>query len=462
MFKYLNNDTIAAIATPPGKGAIGVIRISGENTIEIVKSIFIGKDLSKVKSHTIHLGTIKNDKDETIDQVLVSIFRGPASYTGENVIEISCHGSLFILNTVLNLLISKGARLAEPGEFTFRAFINGKMDLSQAEAVADIIDAENKAAHQLAIDHFRGGFSIKIKKLREQLLELSSLFELEIDFGEENVEFATNDQLLSLLEKIKTETGTLSSSFKLGNVIKKGVSVVIAGKPNAGKSTLLNALLNEERAITSTTPGTTRDFIEDSINIQGITFRFADTAGITNSQDEIENKGIEKTLEKLKIADVVIYLFDIATSTPEEIKTALDRLQITKPCLITANKIDKLDSLLKEEKINSFARSFEHIIYISSKFRYHLDDLNNRIISLLNLDKYTGDQTVISNVRHYNILKDILRSISEIETAISSGLSKDLLSTDIHHILDLMGEISGLITNNEILGAIFSRFCIGK
>lgn len=462
MFKYLNNDNIAAIATAPGKGAIGVIRISGRDSLEISSSVFKGKDLREVPSHTIHLGKIINDQEETLDQVLVSVFRNPASYTGEDVVEISCHGSLFILNAILNLLISKGARLAEPGEFTFRAFINGKIDLAQAESVADIIDSENRMAHKLAVDQFRGGFSSRMKTLREQLVELTSLFELEIDFGEENVEFASNEQLVSLLDDIKKEITGLADSFSLGNVIKKGVSVVIAGKPNAGKSTLLNALLNEDRAITSKIPGTTRDFIEDSISINGISFRFADTAGLTATTDEIELRGIEKTMEKLVTADIIIYLFDITKTTTTELGLEIQKLQIKKPLLLTANKLDKIDDSEKEKLILDFSSKFEHIVYISSKFHYHIDDLKSRIISMLDLGKYSGEQTVISNARHYSVLKSILDSISEIESSIKKGLPKDLLSTDIHQILSLMGEITGQITNDEILGAIFSRFCIGK
>ncbi|MCX6259161.1 MAG: tRNA uridine-5-carboxymethylaminomethyl(34) synthesis GTPase MnmE [Bacteroidia bacterium] len=463
MFSYLNNDTIAAIATPPGKSAIGIVRISGPDAISIVKSVFRGADIDKAKTHTIHLGHIINDDGDMIDEVLISIFRKPSSYTGENSIEISCHGSTYILNSVLNILVSKGARLAEPGEFTFRAFINGKMDLSQAEAVADIIDSENKTAHHIAFNYFRGGFTAKMKELREKLIELVSLFELEIDFGEEDVEFASNSQLLQVLNEIKSEVKNLSDSFSLGNVIKKGVSVVIAGKPNAGKSTLLNTLLNEDRAITSKIPGTTRDFIEDNIIINGISFRFADTAGLTHSTDEIESKGIAKTLEKIRMADLVIYLTDITETTSFELKDELNIQNITKPCLIAINKIDKVNSPEKEKLMDSFSSAFENIIFISSKYGYHIDDLKNRIISLLDLDKYTGDQTIVSNARHYNILNNILSSISDIEKGIQTNLSKDLLTTDIHNILNLIGEITGMaITSDEILNNIFGRFCIGK
>lgn len=462
MFKYLNNDTIAAIATPPGKAAIGIIRISGQDALRIVSSVFEGTDLDNVPSHTIHLGKIKNSEGNIVDQVLASVFRKPASYTGEEVVEISCHGSTFILNAILNLLVSKGARLAEPGEFTFRAFINRKMDLAQAESVADIIDSENVMAHKLAVEQFRGGFSERIRQLRAKLVELSSLFELEIDFGEENVEFATNAQLISLLDEIKKEITYLTDSFSLGNVIKKGVSVVIAGKPNAGKSTLLNTLLNEDRAITSKIPGTTRDFIEDSITIKGIGFRFADTAGLAETSDEIERRGIDKTMEKLRIADIIIYLFDITRENTSELTRSLNNLQLSKPILLTANKIDKLNSPEKEKLMDEFTAAFEHIIFISSKYHYHINDLKNRIISILDLSRYTGDQTIVSNARHYNILKDILLSVSDIEKGIDNNLSKDLLSTDIHRVLDLMGEISGTILNNEVLNNIFSRFCIGK
>jgi tRNA modification GTPase len=302
-----------------------------------------------------------------------------------------------------------------------------------------------------------------MKELREKLLELVSLFELEIDFGEEDIEFADNTQLLQVLREIKSEVSKLSASFSMGNVIKKGVSVVIAGRPNSGKSTLLNTLLNEDRAITSKVPGTTRDFIEDNITINGIGFRFADTAGLTHTEDEIESKGIAKTLEKMRMADLIIYLADITGTSPSVLKDELNIQNITRPCLIAINKIDKVTSPEKEKLMDSFSASFEHIIFISSKYGYHIDDLKNRIISMLDLDKYTGDQTIVSNARHYNILNNILSSISDIEQGIKDHLSKDLLTTDIHSILDLIGEISGLtITPDEILKSIFGRFCIGK
>ncbi|MBT3302318.1 MAG: tRNA uridine-5-carboxymethylaminomethyl(34) synthesis GTPase MnmE [Bacteroidetes bacterium] len=461
MLYHLNNDTIVAIATPPGKSALGIIRVSGNDCFDIVNKVFSGKDLTKVDSHTIHYGFIKDLDGNVLDEVLLNVYKSPKTYTGENLIEISCHGSMYILNEVLSLLQKVGARLAQAGEFTLRAFMNKKLDLSQAEAVIDMIDSENEASHKIAVNQIRGGFSDKIKELREKLLNLISLFELELDFGEEDVEFASNDQLKEILNETTAEVKTLVDSFKLGNVIKQGVSVVIAGRPNAGKSTLLNELLQEERAITSNIPGTTRDFIEDTINIDGILFRFVDTAGLTSTTlDLIEKEGIQRTLNKIKIADLVIYLFDITELTVEEVKGDVNQLELHVPHLLIANKIDKdgVESIIKKD----FSEAFDNLVFISSKFQQNISALKVNLLKTLDIEKYQGDLSIVTNTRHYTILSEILRSIEEVNQGIDNQLTKDFITIDIRKIIQLMGEITGEITNDEILGNIFGRFCIGK
>lgn len=463
MSEFLNNDTIVAIATPPGKSALGIIRVSGKDAFDLVSKIFTGKDLNKAESHTIHYGYIKDLDGNVIDEVLINVYQSPKTYTGENLVEISCHGSMFILNQVLNLLQHIGARLANPGEFTLRAFLNKKMDLSQAEAVIDMIDSENEATHKIAVNQIRGGFSLKIKDLREKLLNLISLFELELDFAEEDVEFATNEQLIEILTEIKSEVKILVESFKLGNVIKKGVSVVIAGRPNAGKSTLLNTLLQDERAITSNIPGTTRDFIEDVISIDGVMFRFIDTAGLTSkTEDLIEKEGIQRTLGKIGLADLVLYLFDIEELSMDEVVGDIQQLNLKVPHLLIANKIDKIESLDKKELKKQFESNFENIVFISSKFQQNIASLKVGILKSLDIEKYQGDLSIVTNTRHYSILSNILKSIGEVEQAIENQLTKDFITIDIRKIIQLMGEITGEITNDEILGNIFSRFCIGK
>ncbi|HPD64717.1 MAG TPA: tRNA uridine-5-carboxymethylaminomethyl(34) synthesis GTPase MnmE [Bacteroidia bacterium] len=462
MFNPFNEDTIAAISTPPGKSAIGIIRLSGKDAFKITASVFKGKDPAECESHTIHFGHVVNSENQLIDEVLVSVFKAPKSYTGEDVIEISCHGSTYILSEIMKLLCSKGARPARPGEFTLRAFIHKKIDLAKAEGIADMIDSESKAAHQLAVQHIRGGFSEKINNLRGELLNILTLFELELDFAEEDVEFATNSQLLEIVDRVEKEVNFLCNSFHLGNVLKKGVSVVIAGRPNAGKSTLLNALLNEERAIISEIPGTTRDFIEDVININGIDFRFIDTAGITKTSDWIEQKGIEKTYEKIETADLLIYLFDINALSPEELLEDLKNIGQTERLIVTGNKTDKTD----EEKVKEISELLrEHnftSVFISSKFHHHLDELKNILQQKLNPEKYAGEVTIVSNVRHYHLLKEINENISEVRQQIASGISKDLIALNLRTITNLMGEITGQITTEEVLENVFSRFCIGK
>tara|TARA_B100001057_G_scaffold186536_1_gene187303 strand:- start:108 stop:1481 length:1374 start_codon:yes stop_codon:yes gene_type:complete len=456
----INSDTIIALATPPGIGAISIIRISGKNAISVSEKLFFKKNkkkLSSHKSHTVHLGKIKNNENE-IDEVLLTIFKTPHSYTGENTIEISCHGSIYIQQQIIDLYVQNGARVADPGEFTLRAFLNGKMDLNQAEAVADLISSENEGAHRLAIQQMKKEFSSDIKKLRKELLDFVSLIELELDFSEEDVEFADRNKFNSLIKKIKLELKLLIDSFKSGNVLKNGVSVAIVGKPNAGKSSLMNALAKDNKAIVSDIPGTTRDSIETSINIKGVKFRFIDTAGLRKTNDVIESKGIEKTREQISKANILIYLFDINDIDESEIKKTLsdfDREDLT--VLLVRNKIDLKTK--KTELLNNIRKM--EIIEISALETSSVDLIKNKLISNINIIN-THTNTVISNSRHLNALNNALNSLIDVETGIENNLSSDLLSIDIRKCIDSIGEITGEVTNDDILGNIFANFCIGK
>lgn len=456
----INSDTIIALATPPGIGAISIIRISGKNAISVSEKLFYKKNkkkLSSHKSHTVHLGKIKNNENE-IDEVLLTIFKTPHSYTGENTIEISCHGSIYIQQQIIDLYVQNGARVADPGEFTLRAFLNGKMDLNQAEAVADLISSENEGAHRLAIQQMKKEFSSDIKKLRKELLDFVSLIELELDFSEEDVEFADRNKFNSLIKKIKLELKLLIDSFKSGNVLKNGVSVAIVGKPNAGKSSLMNALAKDNKAIVSDIPGTTRDSIETSINIKGVKFRFIDTAGLRKTNDVIESKGIEKTREQISKANILIYLFDINDIDESEIKKTLsdfDREDLT--VLLVRNKIDLKTK--KTELLNNIRKM--EIIEISALETSSVDLIKNKLISNINIIN-THTNTVISNSRHLNALNNALNSLIDVETGIENNLSSDLLSIDIRKCIDSIGEITGEVTNDDILGNIFANFCIGK
>jgi tRNA modification GTPase len=461
-----NNETIVALATPNGIGAIAVIRLSGPDAITIANSVWKGKDLTKQASHTIHFGNIV-DGELIMDEVLASLFVAPSSYTRENVVEISCHASGYIVESIIKLFIKKGARSAKPGEFTLRAFLNGQLDLSQAEAVADLIASNSKASQQVAMQQLRGGFSNQLQTLREQLVNFASLIELELDFAEEDVEFANRDQLKQLIIDITRIIGRLIQSFELGNAIKQGVNTVIAGRPNAGKSTLLNALLNEERAIVSHIPGTTRDTIEEVLNIQGINFRLIDTAGIREATDTIEQMGVQRTMEKISQSALLIYVFDAEQITPEELKNDLESLQ--KPgiaMLMVANKMDLLNQEIKAENIKTFFKSSglpeTQTIFISAKEKLHIDDLKNKIYSTAIKDQLSGDETLVTNIRHLEALQKTEEALVRVLGGIDGSITSDFLSMDIKQALHYLGEITGAVTTDDLLENIFSKFCIGK
>lgn len=460
------HETIVALATPSGAGAIAVIRLSGVNAITIAAEVFesvSGKDITKQKTHTIHLGHIV-DGSKVYDQVLLSIFKGPNSYTGENVVEISCHGSVFIQQQIIQLLLRKGAKMAQAGEFTLRAFLNAKLDLSQAEAVADLIASDNEASHQIAMQQMRGGFSNEIAKLREELLNFASLIELELDFAEEDVEFADRTAFYELLNRIEFVLKRLIDSFAVGNVIKNGIPVAIVGEPNVGKSTLLNALLNEERAIVSDIAGTTRDTIEDELVINGIGFRFIDTAGIRETKDVVESIGIQKTFEKIEQAQVVISLPNPSTGGAfqlDEIVLEYEKLKNKypqKPILLVINKVD----LLSDTQISAIQSTIPTCILISAKNKIGIDELKEALLSFVNTGALRNNETIVTNSRHYDSLLKALEEIQKVKWGLDSDLSSDLIAIDIRTALHYFGEITGEVTNDELLGNIFANFCIGK
>jgi tRNA modification GTPase len=448
------DDTIVALATAPGVAAIGVIRISGKKTFSIVSSLFPSKDLAAQPTHTLHVGLLK-DGNEVIDEVVLSLFKGPKSYTGEDTIEISGHGSPFVQEQIINACVKYGARIAKPGEFTQRAFLNGKMDLTQAESVADLIAANTKASQKTALHNIRGGFSNELQQMREQLIQFASLIELELDFATEDVEFADRGKFYSLIKNINRTTDNLIASFQLGNVIKNGVSVAIIGKPNAGKSTLLNCLLNEERAIVSDIAGTTRDTIEEQININGVIFRIIDTAGIRNeSKDVIENIGIERSLEKMKSADLVLYIFDVNT----ENVGSLSQQEI----FFKESSINYLMVANKTDISNSFKQEDNNFIHISAKHNSGIETLKEKLYQVTVNNPVNTDNTIVTNVRHLQSLQQIKNSVSEILQGLDSQLPGDLLAIAIRTCLFHLGEITGEITNEDKLDYIFSKFCIGK
>lgn len=460
------NDTIIALATPSGAGAIAIIRVSGKEAISIVGPLFKsihGKDLTQQKSHTILLGHIV-EAAKTYDQVLVSIFKNPHSYTGEDVIEISCHGSPYIQQQIIQLFLRNGCRMANAGEFTLRSFLNGKLDLSQAEAVADLIASDNEASHQIAMQQMRGGFSNEIKALRDELLNFASLIELELDFAEEDVEFANRDQFKDLLNRIQNVLKRLIDSFAVGNVIKNGIPVAIVGEPNVGKSTLLNALLNEEKAIVSEVAGTTRDAIEDEISIGGLGFRFIDTAGIRETEDIVESIGIRKTFEKIEQAQVIIYLVDslqLTVDSVSKLKIEIEKLKNKhpqKPCITIINKVDQLTN---EEQF-TISKQLPSAIMLSAKNGTGVEGLKNTLLEFVNTGALKNNETIVTNTRHYDALLKALEAIKKVNFAMADGISGDLLSLDIREALDHFGEITGEITSDDLLSNIFANFCIGK
>ena len=451
------DDTIAAIATPPGVGAIGVLRLSGDQSFEIIQKLFPSKNLKEQAANTLHVGYLK-EGENVIDEVVISLFKKPASYTGEDVIEISCHGSPYVQQQVLDALIRNGARLAKAGEFTQRAFLNQKLDLTQAEAVGDLIASNTKASQDAALKNMRGGFSNVLKELREELIKFSSLIELELDFSEEDVEFADRHQFILLIIKIQKTVDRLLESFKLGNVIKNGVSVAIVGKPNAGKSTLLNTFLNENRAIVSEIAGTTRDTIEETINIKGILFRLIDTAGIReHSTDVIENMGVLKSKEKIKQANIVLYMFDVNEMKTGELLPIISAIKVENPNIITvANKTDVAQNKIQEN--NCAAQE----LFISAKENLGIEKLKDTLFEMAVGNDLNTENVVITNSRHYSALAEISKSLEEIKSGLVKNISGDLLSLDIRRCLYFLGEITGEITNEDRLDYIFSKFCIGK
>jgi tRNA modification GTPase len=447
-----NNDTICALATGGGMSAIALIRLSGLESIKIANKIF-SKNLQNKKSHTVHFGTILEDT-KIIDEVVLTIFHKDHSFTGEETVEISCHGSTYIQNKILELLIIKGVRVAIPGEFTMRAFKNGKLDLSQAESVADLIESESTAAHETAIKHLRGGFSKKLKKLRAKLIDFASLIELELDFSEEDVEFANRNQLKDLVSEMHKEVSTLIESFKLGNVIKNGIPVAILGAPNVGKSTLLNSLLNEDKAIVSDIAGTTRDSIEDELIIKGYNFRFIDTAGIRKTEDIIETLGIEKTLLQANKSTIIIYLIDATLDINQQ--------------LIDIKKLEKEDQRKVIKVINkidlnsSIKNQLQDIVYISAKEKKGLEKLKNEILDFTNLNSLSNNNTIITNQRHFDQLNKTLNELDIIVDGLNNDLSSELLSINIKQSLFHLGLITGEVSTDDLLANIFGKFCIGK
>ena len=451
------NDTIIAQSTPQGKGAIAIIRLSGKDSIKIVNSLFPSKDLTKVDTHTIHYGNIEY-KDSIIDEVLVSVFKEPNSYTKENIVEISCHGADFIIKKILSLTINLGARVADKGEFTFRSFLSGNIDLSQAEAVSDLISSNSENSHKIAINHIKGVFSNKIKKLREDLINLSSLLELELDFSEEDVEFANRKQLKNLLNEILSFNNLLLDSYKLNNVIKDGINVLILGKPNVGKSTILNGLIEEDKAIISDIPGTTRDVLEDTITIGGNLLRFIDTAGIRETEDKIEKIGIKKALKQIDNASLILYIIDLNNTDSKSLNCDINsKFQKNKNVIYVGNKAD-----LKIEKdvVNHFKKN--NFLMISANNSIELINLKGKIDLFITKNLVNEESSIMINERHFSSLTNVNESIINVKKNLNNKSKTDLLALDIKYALNHLGEITGEVTNDEILGNIFSKFCIGK
>lgn len=459
-------DTIVALATPPGVSALAILRVSGNQAIELANRIFKGKDLTKQKTHTLHFGKIAKG-EEIIDEVLISVFVAPRSFTGENLVEISCHGSNYIVAKILKTLVDEGARYAQAGEFTRRAFLNGKFDLVQAEAIADLIHSDSEISHQLAMNQMRGGFSDKISYLREHLVNFASLLELELDFSEEDVEFADRTHLKNLIVEMQQEINVLADSFELGNVLKEGVPTVIAGKPNAGKSTLLNALLNEDKAMVSEIAGTTRDVIEDEISIGGIKFRFIDTAGLRETTDKLEAMGIERTRKKMDEASLIIYLYDINTTSESELREVHTELSARNiPFILVANKTDRLVNSEQLTVNSSVPFSAHHSpltsIHISASTGLGIEELKERLLKLVKVDGFKSGNTIVTNARHHENLLKVASALQLTIDALTNDLSNDFLALEIRQALHYLGELTGTITTEDLLGNIFSKFCIGK
>ena len=452
------DDTIVALATPPGIGAIGVIRVSGKQTFSVINQLFPSKNLSAQASHTVHVGLLKF-KNELLDEVVLALFKGPKSYTGEDTIEISCHGSQFVIEKIIQSINSLGVRIAKPGEFTQRAFLNGKLDLAQAESVADLIASNTEASRRTALHNMRGGFSSDLHLLREELIKFSALIELELDFSQEDIAFADRDQLVRLITTLQKSTEQLLHSFQLGNAIKNGVQVAIIGKPNAGKSTLLNTLLNENRAIVSEIAGTTRDTVEEVLNIDGVLFRLIDTAGIReHSKDVIETIGIEKSLEKMRAANLVLYLFDVNEIDATDLQNVVDGFEKEHiHYLLIGNKVDGVETMAK----NKFA-NFIKCIFISAKENYQINELKSAIVAAAINGDIHVESTIVTNARHYDALKQLNQALTDVSQGLADFVTGDLLALDIRQCLHYLGLITGEITNEDQLDFIFSKFCIGK
>jgi len=466
--KMMDESTICAISTSPGVGAIAVIRLSGNDAVAIAEQVFQSpkndKKLTDQKPNTLHFGKIVC-KDEVLDEVVVALFKAPHSFTGEDIVEISCHGSVYIQQKILEILVEKGARLALPGEFTQRAFLNGKMDLSQAEAVADVIASSNAAAHKLALNQMRGGFSKEINDLRDQLLHFTAMVELELDFSEEDVEFADRTQLRNLTVKIEALLRKLKDSFRLGNAIKNGIPVAIVGETNVGKSTLLNVLLNEDKAIVSEIHGTTRDVIEDVVNIHGTAFRFFDTAGLRETDDQIENLGITRTYHKLEQASIVLLVVDTMNPYPivsERINNIRQRLTADQKLIIVANKIDTgLRETIRQLKMMDITDD-EKLVFVAAKQKQNLEELVGLMLHSVNIGALAQEDVIVTNARHYEILKNAHEAILRVLNGLDNRITGDFLAQDIRECLIYLGEITGEITTHEVLGHIFKNFCIGK
>lgn len=461
-------EDIVALSTAPGIGAIAVIRFSGPQVIGIVDQFFFGKNLTRVKGNTVHYGKIRDENGNMIDECMATVFRAPRSYTREDSIELSCHGSTYIVNEIIALFLRNGIKLAKPGEFTMRAFLNGQLDLSQAEGVADLIASDSKMSHQLALRQMRGGFSEEIKNLRDRLIKFASLLELELDFGEEDVEFADRTALNELIEEIMAVVNKLISSFSLGNVLKNGVSTVIAGKPNAGKSTLLNALLNEERAIVSEIAGTTRDTIEESLNVKGVQFRLIDTAGLRDAKDSIESIGVERAFAKMESSAILLYAFDIIETSPEQLEKdlylALSKIKgKEKPALlIVANKMDLNPYTKAEDFYIKDLIDENNFITTSAINNMNIEYLKEKLYDLVINDPQLLDNTIVSNSRHLASLNDTSQNLTEVKTALAANVSSDLVALDIRRALHHLGLITGEISTDDLLDSIFRDFCIGK